>query len=487
MELIVPNPLNLAYTYSTSVSAYAAWASGSDYSKGQRVHDPLSAGGDGHDYEAQAYLSNSTTRPSASSNKDWADVGLSGSDALSYESDADLSEYSTWTSGQAVSKGKIQVDLADQNDYIATVAITTGDNTTRPSVAVLSDDTDLAARWVRIGTANAFRLFDGRALSRTRADSSLSYIALATGLCDRVGFAGLRNIKSVSVTVNAGEKFPNPSFVSALLAGWEGTISYSSGQISSGDAKYLMPFVVGKTYAVTATFESNSGTANLFAKTPDLVTIVDSDTSTDASGTLSLSFTATARQHYIQFTASIGTITVTAVSAKQASYTQEIKTADLEYTAGGEYKRVCKLTHTAVDSPEYDVVLASEYDKEEIQVGLMVAGVAEDLGITHADVNDATDDYSRIVFDEDYGTAELLERGYSRRLSLTLQVEATNGAFAHHRLRSVRATPCFWDFNDSGGTDDGLIVHGLAQRPERVVTGIYGLDTIRLELKGLVE
>lgn len=487
MEMIVPKPLTLAYTYNSTVSAYPNWVSGSSYSKRQRVHDPLSAGGDGRDYEAQAYLSNSTTRPSASSNKDWDGVGLSGSDALSYESDAELSEYETWTSGQAVSKGKIQIDLADQNDYIATVAITGGSNTTRPSVAVLSDDTDLAARWVKIGTSNAFRMFDGESLTRTRADSSLSCTALADGLCDRVGFAGLINIKSVSVTVNAAEKFPNPSFTSNLLAGWDGTISYSSGQISSADCKYLMSFVPGVDYTVTATFSGNSGTASLFAKTPDLATTVDSDTSASASGTLTLSFTATSRQHYIQATASTGTVTLTAVSAQQAGYVQEIKTADLEYSAGGQYQRTCLLSHTAVDSPEYDVVLASEFGKEEIQIGLMVSGAAENLGVTHADILDATDDYSRIVFDEDYGTAELLERGYSRRLSLTLQIMGANGAYAHHRLRAVRATPCFWDFNDAGLNDDGLIVHGLAQRPERTVSGIPYIDTIRLELKGLVE
>jgi hypothetical protein len=483
MELIIPNTLFLNYTYNTSVSAYPNWVSGSNYYKGQRVHDSVA----GFDYEAQAYLSNSTTRPSESSNKDWELVGFSGSDALSYDSTASLSEYETWTSGTAVSKGKIQVDLSDRNDYIATVAIASGSNTIKPSVAVLSDDEETAARWVRIGTANAFRMFDGDSLSKTRADSSLTCTARGAGEFDRLCFVGLLNIKTVAVTVNAGEKFLNPSFVSPSLIGWEGTISYSSGEISSANAQYLMSFVVGKTYAVSIEFKNNTGTATLKVMSSDLITTIESNSSTNASGTLALSFTATMRQAYVVFSGSAGSIAVTEVSAKQSGFTEANLSTDLEYSEGNEYKRVCKLIHTAVDSPVYEITLESEYGGEEIQVGLCIGGKANNLGTSLVEATDATDDYSRIVFNEDYGTAELLQRGFSRRVSVTLGDFQSSGAYANHILRKIRATPCFWDLNNYSDSDEGLMLHGLAERPSRTTNGLGWLDTIQIEIKGLVE
>lgn len=487
MELIEPKPLSLAYTYASSPSLYPAWTSGADYSKGQRVHDPISAGGDGRDYEAQAYLENKTTRPSDDSAKNWLVIGTSKSDVLEYQTDTDLSEYEWWSSATSVSKGKVQFDFSDQSDYVATTDLTAVENVIRPSVAVLSDDEDIRKRWVRVGTANAFRMFDGEALTRTRADTSLTCTAKAAGLCDRVGLSGLRNIRYVTLTVNAGEKFPNPSFVSSLLTGWEGSFTYSSGRITSSDARYLMDFVVGKSYVLTATYSGNTGTAYLRARLPDLATTNATTSSTASAGTLSLTFTATSRQHYIQITAPAAAISITEVSAKQSGYTQEIKTADLKYSSGSEYKRVCRLAHTAVDSPEYQLTIECEYLKEEIQIGLMASGPAENLGATHVNVQDASDDYSRIVFDETYGTGNFLKRGYSRRLSVVLQIPEESGAFAHQRLRAVRATPCFWDLNNGGTDDDGLLLHGIAQRPQRTISGMPGRDVIRLELKGLVE
>jgi hypothetical protein len=200
-------------------------------------------------------------------------------------------------------------------------------------------------------------------------------------------------------------------------------------------------------------------------------------------------FTATGRQHRVLLENSDYSTPIDYydVRIKQNGFSTENLSADLEYSAGSEYQRVCKLTHTLVDTPEYDVTLESEYDKEEIQVGLMLAGTAEGLASSHVDISDATDDYSRIQFDETYGTAELLQRGFSRILSVTLQVDGTDGAYVHHRLRSVRATPVLWDFNNFADADDGLIVHGLAQRPERRVSGHVGLDTIRMQVKGMVE
>jgi len=491
MEMIVPVELGLAYTYSSSVSIYANWDSGTAYSKGQIVHDALADGGDGQDYQAQAYIEAGGDRPKDSSVKYWKVLGSTASDALSYVSTAALSEYDTWTNGNPVPKGLIQVDLADRNDYVATVALTGGQNTIRPSVAVLSDDEDVAARWVKVGTANAFRMFDGRSDSRTRADSELSCTALAHGLCDRIEFFGLRQVKDIDVTVVAGEKFANPSFASPVMAGWEGTWSKSAGQIaisSGNNASILMPVVVGRSYRFAVTFSSNTGTVTARTESPS-GTLIDTASSSASSGTVNCDFTATMTVQRMKITLSSGGANITAVSLKETGFTTENLSADQEYTEGGEYKTIAKLSHEPIDSPEYTITLASEYEKTEIGCGLVSCGPAEELAENEMEVTLRAPDYSLTKFDEDYGIATLQQRGYSRSVSVSLAFLDGDAAYAFHRLTRIRAIPVFFDLNNDDGLDpdDGVMVFGIAQQPTRSVTKIKGLDRIRLEITGLVE
>lgn len=78
----------------------------------------------------------------------------------SYASDIALSLYGAWTSGAAVPAGAIYYDPSDRNDYVALIDITSGDNTVRPSKAVVSANEAIAARWQLIGAANAFAMVD---------------------------------------------------------------------------------------------------------------------------------------------------------------------------------------------------------------------------------------------------------------------------------------------------------------------------------------
>jgi hypothetical protein len=57
---------------------------------------------------------------------------------INYTSDIALSLYDEWSSGTAITAGAIYYDPSDHNDYVALVDITSGDNTVRPSYAVLS-------------------------------------------------------------------------------------------------------------------------------------------------------------------------------------------------------------------------------------------------------------------------------------------------------------------------------------------------------------
>lgn len=71
-----------------------------------------------------------------------------------------LSLYADWTSGSAVAAGTINYDASDHNDYVALLDIDSGDNTTRPSAAVVSNDDDIASLWRLYDAANAWALID---------------------------------------------------------------------------------------------------------------------------------------------------------------------------------------------------------------------------------------------------------------------------------------------------------------------------------------
>lgn len=487
MEMIVPVPLQLDYDYTAALSVYPTWNSSTAYPKYSRVRDTA----DGRDYEAQYYFSPGGTRPSEYIWWGWENIGVSGNDNFEAETSAEYTNYATWTYGNGVSKGEVQMDLADRNDYVANVAISSGSNTTRPSTAVLSDDPTLSGYWTLVGTSNAFRMFDGSVLTKTSADSALTCTASAVGLCDRITFTGLSNVKTVDVTVNAGEKLPNPSFTSSSMSGWSGYLfTKNSGSVSlstTGQINALQDMIPGRNYTLSATFNSNTGQFYISHRAPDWSSKISETVTTNASGTVSFTFTATMNVELMVFSASTGSVVITDVSLKESGFTQENLSTDLEYTEGSQYKSVCKLTHTAVDSPQYIITLESEYLGNEILCGLAAAGTAIELGCVEINVTDTTDDYSLIKFDETYGTATLVQRGFSRVLSLRLLFLSGTSAYAHHRLRNVRAIPCFWDLNGVGMDDDGLKLLGIAHRPQRNVTGINGTETIRLELKGLTE
>lgn len=79
---------------------------------------------------------------------------------INYASDTAISLYDEWSSGTAITAGAIYYDPSDRNDYAALVDITSGDNTVRPSDAVLSANEDIAARWQIIGSSNTFAMVD---------------------------------------------------------------------------------------------------------------------------------------------------------------------------------------------------------------------------------------------------------------------------------------------------------------------------------------
>jgi hypothetical protein len=493
MKLTEPVPLGLTFEWSSSVSAYVNW-SDRDYQKGERVHDPISAGGDGLDYEATSYVESGSGRPSTD-DKNWRQIGYSGGTNASFDTDAELTEYDTWTASSAVFKGAIQFDAgaSPPADYVANEAIASGNNTIRPSVAVNHDTDSIRARWTRVGTANAFRMFDGTVLNRTRADTSITCIAVGNGLCDTVALLGLKDVSDVDVTVTAGEKIDNYAFTSTYLP-WVGSFTHDTSNaqldISTSDIYYPdMSLVPGRDYRLEINFTANTGTIRARILNADGTSTLHTASSSASSDTdFLLDFTATTKVCRIYLDTTSGTATLNSVSLKERGFISENLTASLEYGSTGRYRSVWKDSHQPVDTPQYSVTIASEYDRQEIQVGLMVAGTEETFGPVEQGLRDTTEDYSKVDFDETYGFGDFVKRGYSRLINATLPLRGDYDVdYVMQRIRDVRATPVLVEFNDGSMAFNNLICHGVFMRPEARVTGLPMLDGIQVEFMGLVE
>ena len=145
----------------------------------------------------------------------WAPIGLSATDtAATYESNVLDSNYPTWATGVAVTAGAKRYDPINNHDYIAAIAVASGDNTTAPSVAVVSTDEAIAARWVDAGAANSWAPFDNltdtymRGLSDTGSGAAVSSIIFTFDTqikgrgADALFLSGMTNIGGVAAVID---------------------------------------------------------------------------------------------------------------------------------------------------------------------------------------------------------------------------------------------------------------------------------------------
>lgn len=207
MQVIPPMPVRLARTGESPSYVYAAWASGAGYPKDTIIRDNSS--GSWRDYRAKStHTSSAWNRPPNSWY--WSDRGPSSvSGGYTWRTNVRLSAYDAWTTGAAVSAGGRRYDDANQHDYQAVVAISSGDNTTRPSEAGLSSDEAVAARWIDLGSANAWAALDqesnsylaGRDVNNTIVNPVFTIEVEPNSLINRIAFAGLWNVGGITVTV----------------------------------------------------------------------------------------------------------------------------------------------------------------------------------------------------------------------------------------------------------------------------------------------
>ncbi len=207
MQVIPPMPVSLARTGASPTYVYAAWATSTSYAKDTIVRDNTS--GSWRDYRAKSTHTSSTwSRPPNSWY--WSDRGPSSvTGGYTWTTNVRLSAYDAWTTEQAVSVGGRRYDDATQHDYQAVVALTAGENTTRPSEALLSSDATIAARWIDLGSANAWAALDqesnsylaGRDTNNGIVNPVFTITAEQTGTVNRIAFAGLYNVGAITVKV----------------------------------------------------------------------------------------------------------------------------------------------------------------------------------------------------------------------------------------------------------------------------------------------
>lgn len=212
MQIVVPVETTLAFTGSSPTYVYSLWATSTGYAKGAVVRYVTSSVS--RDYRCKyAHTSSTYTYPTRSTYY-WEDVGLSATTGgYTYTTNARLSNYPTWTSGAAVAANAVQYDRADNHDYQAVIAVTAGDNTTRPSEAIRSSTETLAARWIDMGVANAWAALDQKnntylegydTNNALLATLTATYVVDTAVAADAVCIDGLYNCASLTITPTLG-------------------------------------------------------------------------------------------------------------------------------------------------------------------------------------------------------------------------------------------------------------------------------------------
>jgi hypothetical protein len=212
MRIFYPHIGDLAFTVGTPSYVYSAWSNASVY-YAQNAIVRYEVSSVWYDYQCR-YSHTSSAGRSPTHTYYWTKLGAATTvSGHTYTTNVRLSAYDTWTAGQAVNGGSIQFDPGDRRDYYAALAITAGNNTTRPSEAVLSSDEAMASRWELVGSANAWAPFDkdtgtkmeGADASGVRVDpTTFSFTCTVGDHVEALIFAGMNNVKKITAAVSYG-------------------------------------------------------------------------------------------------------------------------------------------------------------------------------------------------------------------------------------------------------------------------------------------
>ena len=509
MEIIKPASLELGYDLvEGGQSAYPDWVSNQYYYRNSIVYSNPSDGGDGKHYiQSETYRLYSTLRPENSSYWDVYTDELTQPSA-NYITNATVSSYSNWATGVAVSAG--QRVYWSGRDYECAIALDSDDNDSSPAACVASFDPDVKARWIDLGSANAFRCVDEEASTSTRLNygGELTSTFFTKGVCDRIGFWACENVASISVDVSAGEMIYNSEFKSDEIGHWNWVgddidTSRSSGALTITNNDYvtdgiqgnvgLKNLVPGKTYVLSGSV--TCGVADeweAWVLKWNYTEIMERSGTQTGSGSFSVTWTAEDREELVAIYMLTGTedITLNEFSVKQSGFTPETVTATLEDATTGICRRKVIIPHTECSSPTYEITLTGPGPGSDMRLGLVSAGKAVTIGCTHSQVTSGGISYSGMTRNE-YG--DIIGRSAKRRrrsaeLVATVQLNELDGDLAEQVLHGLEGQFVAFDFNNGSSGITRLYVHGL---PKDWNTVVYGLgnnaDTLAITVESLVE
>lgn len=116
----------------------------------------------------------------------------------------------------------------------------------------------------------------------------------------------------------------------------------------------------------------------------------------------------------------------------------------------------------------------------EISIGSLVVGAMYQLGSTLAGTSVGIVDYSRKDVDE-FGAITVVERAYSKRMSVPLLLRTVNLDVATQRLARVRAKPVVWIASERL---DATVVYGFVKDWSVDIPGM-NVSTCSIEIEGL--
>lgn len=207
MELISPKLASIVMTGTSPVYISQLWTSGAVYQANTMVRREIS--GIVRDFRAK-YSHTALSLNAPPNSWWWRDLGPAlTSGGHTPTTNAALSLAPAWAAVN-VSEGEAVYDPADSSDYRALVSLTSGENSLRPSVAALSSDEEVRARWLKVGASNAWAAINytsGRYMEGTSVTGEiLSTLTLSIQVendtkIDRIAFAGLKNVVQIAAAI----------------------------------------------------------------------------------------------------------------------------------------------------------------------------------------------------------------------------------------------------------------------------------------------
>jgi uncharacterized protein (DUF2237 family) len=120
----------------------------------------------------------------------------------------------------------------------------------------------------------------------------------------------------------------------------------------------------------------------------------------------------------------------------------------------------------------------------DLTVGMVTFGVVTELGCTEFGAQAGITDYSRKETD-DFGTTTFVKRSFSKKLTVSVWVEALQVNRVQRTLYDLRATPVLWIAADAPEYSEPLTVYGF-YRDFYCSISHPTVSTYQLEIEGLI-